>query len=74
MSFTPYNRNALISLLQAALDAVKNQVPVEKICDTCLHCDHGQVPFCKAARAKIPAEVLKIGCNAYVFDPTSPPL
>lgn len=69
MIFSQHQKNNLIAELERALIAARN-MPIGKDCDSCINNDAG---FCRLAGIKPPAEVRRLGCEAYKFDPDSPP-
>ena len=74
MAFTQYNKNLLISQLEAALKAAR-EMPVSISCVTCANFDIAGmgVPRCRAAGIEIPPEVVAVGCETYLEDHTLPP-
>ena len=73
MTFSQSDKNQLIRQLEEALAAVR-VMPVCKSCDDCANFDlSGPIPMCRAAGIEVPAEILAIGCEAYIWDHTLPP-
>lgn len=59
---SPHEKLALIALLE--------KMPTTTPCTACTYYDTG---FCRSAEAKIPDDVLEVGCELFKFDPNSPP-
>lgn len=73
MTFTQNEKNQLLSQLRETIKAVE-AMPVQKNCHTCANYDLGGAnPICRAAGITPPADVIEVGCDAYIYDHTLPP-
>lgn len=71
MTFNQYNKNSLLSQLKAAVAAVE-AMPVTRNCHECANFTY-ITGHCSAANLCVPPEVVKVGCEAYIYDHTTPP-
>lgn len=72
MTMNQYKKNWLISQLEEAIKALK-EMPVQNDCRSCANFDIGTPNRCRAAGIAIPPEVIEVGCEAYIYDHTTPP-
>ena len=69
LKLEPHDKQRLLS----ALDEIKKmveQMDSRRACTTCVNLRQG---VCEKWQAKPPVEYLKVGCDAWEFDPESPP-
>lgn len=66
----PYSRMQLVALLKDAINIIE-KMPIKKSCSTCQNYDCSGL--CKLVQKLIPAEIIEVGCEAYLFDMAAPP-
>jgi hypothetical protein len=69
LKLEPHDRTRLLSALEEFRKIIELS-DSRRSCTTCLHLRQG---LCERWQAKPPLDVLKIGCDEWVFDAESPP-
>lgn len=73
MNSTTSSLKSVALLLEQALKLVGEAAARETLQPTCLNCTYYNMQKCRLANAAPPKEVIAVGCEAYIFDPNSPP-